>query len=221
MADDRRQNTMWIGAGAAGVIVIILIIWSLVGGPEADLEPAEPNDSGAPGVVVDDGNEMPPIPPVMPRTGMAEVIRAATTWQPAFQSFYGQPAPDFTLKDLSGNDHRLSSYLGKQVMVVFWATWCGPCKLEVPSLKQIRNEMGPDNLAILAISNEKEDVVKAFATQQGLNYTVLLAAGELPAPFNGVTGIPCSFFIDAQGKIKLATEGLLETKEIRSILDAQ
>jgi len=212
---------MWIGAGAAGVIVIILIIWSLIGGSDTDTESTEPNGAGTPVVVVDDTNEAPPIVPAMPRASLAEVIRAATTWQPAFQSVYGQPAPDFTLKDLSGNDHKLSNYLGKQVMVVFWATWCPPCKLEVPNIKQIRNEIGPDKLAILAISNEKEDVVKAFATQQGLNYTVLLAAGELPAPFNGVTGIPCSFFIDAQGKIKLATEGLLEAKEIRSILDAQ
>ncbi|HEX41668.1 MAG TPA: TlpA family protein disulfide reductase [Phycisphaerales bacterium] len=219
MADDRKQNTMWIGAGAAGVIVIILIIWSLIGGSDTDTKPTEPNRSGGPVVVVDDANEATPIVPVMPRASLAEVIRAATTWQPAFQSFYGQPAPDFTLKDLSGSDHRLSSYLGKQVMVVFWATWCPPCKLEVPHLKQVRNEIGSDKLAILAISNEKEDVVKAFATQQGLNYTVLPAAGELPAPFNGVTGIPSSFFIDAQGKIKLATEGMLEAKEIRSILD--
>ena len=163
--------------------------------------------------------------PAQPKKSLASIINAARTWGPAYQSWYGQAAPDFTLKDLAGKEYRLSDYRGKTVLLVFWATWCPPCKMEVPSLIKLRNDIPEENLAILAISDEKPDLVKRFVAAQNINYTILLDTGKMPAPFGfkrvyGTSGVPCSFFIDPEGTIKLGTGGLISLNEIKAILQA-
>jgi len=155
------------------------------------------------------------------RPSLKQVIAAARTWGPAFQSWFGKPAPEFTLTDLAGNQHKLSDYRGKDVIVIFWATWCGPCRMEIPELIQLRNTISKDSLAMLAISNEEPALVKTFADQQKINYTVFSTQQDLPAPFNLVNAIPCSFFIDPQGVIKLATVGLLQLSDTKAILQAE
>ncbi len=152
---------------------------------------------------------------------LKDIIKAAKTWGPAFTSWYGKPAPDFTLTDLAGKEHNLSDYLGKNVLLIFWATWCPPCRAEVPVLTELRKTVGEDKLAMLAISNEKPDLVKSFVTQTSINYTVLLDPGALPGPYNTINAIPSSFFIDPEGKIKLASSGLVSLSEIKAILQAE
>jgi peroxiredoxin len=161
-----------------------------------------------------------------PKVSLKDIIKAAKTWGPAYKSWYGKPAPDFTLTDLAGNEHKLSDYRGKDIMIIFWATWCPPCKIEVPDLIELRKTTDQENLAMLAISDEDPALVKKFVADQKLNYTVLLDKGNMPAPFGvqriyTTTGIPGSFFIDPQGKIKLATAGLLSLREIKAILKAE
>ena len=149
------------------------------------------------------------------------IIKAARTWQPAYGSWFGKPAPDFTLTDIKGNKHTLSDYRGKDVLIIFWATWCGPCRMEIPHLIELRKTVGEDKMAMLAISNEKPELVSGFAGQNVINYTVLLDTGSTPPPYNAIRGIPCSFFIGPDGKIKLATEGLISPGEIRAIFSAK
>jgi peroxiredoxin len=156
-----------------------------------------------------------------PRASLQNVVKAAQTWYPAFEEWEGRAPADFTLTDIDGKPHKLSDYRGKDVVVVFWATWCGPCKLEVPHLKELRNTYAKDKLAILAISGEQTPIVKAFAQEQGLNYTVLTSAGDLPAPFSQVQAIPSSFFIDPEGKIKLGVIGIVPTGDAKAIVQAQ
>ena len=149
-----------------------------------------------------------------------DIIRAARTWEPAYKSWHGKHAPDFTLSDINGKQHRLSDYHGKNVMLIFWATWCGPCLMEIPDLIELRKTIGENELAMLAITNERPETVKKFVTQQNMNYIVLLDKGSLAQPYSKVNALPSAFFIDPDGRIKLATIGLIPLNDIKAILQA-
>ncbi|UCC96653.1 MAG: DUF4432 family protein [Phycisphaerales bacterium] len=156
------------------------------------------------------------------KTGeLDEIIAAARTWRPGYETWYGKPAPDFALTDLAGKEHKLRDYKGKDVLIIFWATWCGPCRMEIPHLIDLRKTIGEDELAMLAISNEASPLVKKFTEQAQINYTVVLDRGSLPEPYSTIRAIPSSFFIDREGNIKLATTGLVSLDEIKAILQAQ
>jgi len=162
----------------------------------------------------------------IPKVRLYDVIKAARTWQPVYTSWYRKPAPDFILTDITGKVHKLSDYRGKDVLLIFWATWCPPCRMEVPDLIELRRTVSEDKLAMLAVSNERPDVVKKFVADRGINYTILLDKGNMPAPFGFMriyrtTGVPCSFFINAEGKIKLVASGLLSLDEIKAVLQAE
>lgn len=154
-------------------------------------------------------------------------IRAARTWRPAYTHWYGKPAPDFTLADLAGKEHKLSDYRGKNVLLVFWATWCRPCEVEVPHLIELQNQADKENLVILGISYvstyppNTAEMIKRFAAAKKINYPVFAVEEKImPGPYNTINSIPCSFFINPEGKIKLATSGLISLGEIKAILQA-
>ena len=152
---------------------------------------------------------------------LENIILRARTWGPVYESWSGRYAPDFTLSDITGRQHKLSDYRGQNVVIVFWTTWCGPCKTEIPNLIALRNTVSTDNLAILAISfGEQAEKVINFASANRMNYTVLLDNGNLPSPFNKINYIPSSFFVRPDGKIKLATTGLIYLGEIKAIIQA-
>ena len=165
--------------------------------------------------------------PVEPELKLLDIIRAARYWQPAYRYWIGQPAPDFTLTDLEGREHRLSGYRGKNVVIVFWATWCRPCKAEIPHLVELRNTTGEDELVILGVShitarNPEEGISRFVAANKQMNYPVLATrASSMPAPFNAILGLPSMFFIDADGKIKLGIMGVISLEEVRAILKAK
>ena len=139
-----------------------------------------------------------------------------------FSEWFGKAAPDFTVRDVEGKQHTLSSYLGRNVLVVFWATWCPSCRLEIPHLIELRKMLGEDELAILAISNEEPNILKPFVAVKNMNYTVAaLGNSPLPSPFIDVAGIPTTFFIDPQGKIKFVAVGLINLEQTKAILDAK
>lgn len=154
-------------------------------------------------------------------TSLDEIISARRTWDPVWTDWYGKTAADLELKDISGKTHKLSDYRGKNVIVIFWATWCAPCLTEIPHLIELRNRISEDELAMLAISNEGPTMLQRFAESKKLNYTVISSQGPFPAPFGDVQGIPAGFIIDKEGKIKLATEGLVSLTELAQILRAK
>ena len=151
---------------------------------------------------------------------LQQIVASARTWSPAYESWQGKSAPDFSLTDITGTQHKLSDYKGKNVLVIFWATWCGPCKHEMPNLIALRNIVGPDKLAMLAISHENPETIKRFAASSKINYTLLTDSGDMPAPYNTVNAVPSSFFITPDGKIKLAAAGTLSYGELKAILNA-
>lgn len=157
-----------------------------------------------------------------PKASIQNIVKAGKDrWTPAFEQWWDKPAPDFTLTDIDGQTHKLSDYRGKDVVVVFWLTWVGGCKLQVPHLKELRNVYPKDKLAILAISNEPVAMVKAFVAEQGVNYTVLTGSDVLPTPFDQVKLRPSSFFIGPDGRFKLAIEGMVPAADGKAIVDAQ
>jgi peroxiredoxin len=144
------------------------------------------------------------------------------TWDVAFASSFGKDALDFSVKDIEGKMHRLSDYKGRNVVVVFWATWCPACKLEIPHLIELRKMLPEDKLAILAISNEEPERLKHFAESKGINYTITsLGDSLLPKPFADVTSIPTTFFIDPEGKITFAAVGMVSLADAKVIMNIE
>lgn len=112
-------------------------------------------------------------------------------------------APDFTLDSLEGKSMRLSDLRGKAVLLNFWATWCGPCKIEMPWFVELQNQYGPQGLQVVGVAmddSSKDDIAK-FAKDMGVNYPVLLGKEAVGDAYGGVPALPETFFIGRDGKI--------------------
>jgi thiol-disulfide isomerase/thioredoxin len=140
---------------------------------------------------------------------------------------HGTDAPDFTLDSLNGNSVRLSDLRGKAVLLNFWATWCSPCKIEMPWFIEFQQQYGPRGLQIVGVAmddSSKEDIAK-FAKEMGVNYPVLLGKEAVGDEYGGVPALPESFFIGRDGKIVDKIVGLKGRSEIedsiRKALDTQ
>ena len=122
----------------------------------------------------------------------------------------GSAAPDFTLPDLKGKEVQLSSFKGKAVVIDFWATWCEPCKIEMPWLVDLQTKYGPQGLQILGVAMDDADepTIQAFAHKMGVNYPVLKGTEAVADLYGGLDGLPATFFVDRSGKIVDVAVGL-------------
>jgi thiol-disulfide isomerase/thioredoxin len=112
-----------------------------------------------------------------------------------------RPVPAFTLKDLSGKTVSLSQFKGKAVFLEFWATWCGPCRVSMPSVEKVHDEYAARGLQVLGMNvDEDASAVPAFAREMGISYPVLLVGHSGVDADYGVTGIPAFLLIDKQGR---------------------
>jgi cytochrome c biogenesis protein CcmG/thiol:disulfide interchange protein DsbE len=129
----------------------------------------------------------------------------------------GKPAPDFTLEDLEGKQVRLSDFRGKAVLLDFWETTCGPCKVEIPWLVELQNQYRAQGLEIVgvALDDSGRANIQKFAKEMGMNYTILQGRDGVGDEY-GVIGWPTTYFIDRSGKIVEADEGLVSRGEIES-----
>jgi thiol-disulfide isomerase/thioredoxin len=126
------------------------------------------------------------------------------------------PAPDFTLQSLDGKNMSLSDLRGKAVLLNFWATWCGPCKIEMPWFIELQKQYGSQGLQIVGVAmddSSKEDIAK-FANDMGVNYPVLLGKEAVGDAYGGVPALPETFFIGRDGKIVDKIIGLKGRAEI-------
>lgn len=125
-------------------------------------------------------------------------------------------APDFSLETLDGKNMRLSDLRGKAVLLNFWATWCGPCKIETPWLVELQKQYGEQGLQVVGVAMDdsgKDDIAK-FAKDMGVNYPVVIGKEAVGEAYGGVPALPESFFIGRNGKIVDRIIGLKGRSEI-------
>ena len=129
----------------------------------------------------------------------------------------GVPAPDFELNGLDGRKIKLSDYKGKAVVLNFWATWCAPCKIEIPWFVELQKQYGPQGLEIVGVAmdeNPKAEKIGAFAKEEGINYTVLLGNDPVADLYGGAEVLPTTFYIGRDGKVVARAFGLISHSEI-------
>lgn len=121
-------------------------------------------------------------------------------------------APDFTLTDASGKTVRLSDFRSKVVLVNFWATWCVPCKTEIPWFSEFQESYGKDGLVVLGISLDEDGwkAVKPYISTKNVAYRIMLGNAEVAKSYGGVDAIPETFLIDREGRIATGHRGLVE-----------
>lgn len=153
----------------------------------------------------------------------AELIPATAGDVPQSQtSLIGKPAPDFVLQDLSGKTVALSSFKGKPLLINFWATWCGPCKIETPWLIELQNEYASKGFEIVGISTEGEDLkpddkeglgrqktaIAKFVKDEHMQYPVLINGDSLASVYGGLDAMPTSIYVNAEGKVVAVQLGI-------------
>ncbi len=132
---------------------------------------------------------------------------------------------DFTMKDVEGKDVSLQSYKGKVILLDFWATWCGPCKVEIPHFIEFQQKYGPKGLQVVGVSvDDPVDKLVPYVKEMGMNYPVLQGLGHdaVQDAYGPILGIPVSVMISRDGKICATHTGLtgkdVFEKEIESLL---
>ena len=188
------------------IVVITIMILVNIGGKKANIAEGEK---------------------IIEQAALDETISAKALAMVPVQQFFmanqfGTKMPDFTVTTLSGEDVSLSSLAGKNVMFVFWATWCPPCRDEIPYIIRLREEIAADKLEIIAFSSERQAVVSDFVAASDINYKVAIGNPQsLPEPFNRVRALPTIFFIDPQGRLKIAVEGGISFQQMKGIIEAE
>ena len=120
----------------------------------------------------------------------------------------GGPPPALALKALDGGSHRLSDYRGKVVLVNFWATWCGPCRDEMPSIQELKDKLGGKPFVVLAVNlDEPESRIRKFLSQMKLDFAILLDPERKAARAWGARILPASYVIGPDGKIRYTLVG--------------
>jgi thiol-disulfide isomerase/thioredoxin len=134
-------------------------------------------------------------------------------------------APGFTLTSLSGEKIDLQDYRGKVVLLDFWATWCGPCRIEIPGFVQLQNKYGSQGFAVIGVSmDDGPEPVRRFYKDFRMNYPVAMGSDKLGMLYGGIFGLPTTFLIGRDGRIYAKHEGLTDASvfesEIRELLAA-
>ena len=163
----------------------------------------------------------------MANVSQAELVEAGDA-QAALNPLIGKPAPPFSLEDLGGKKVSLADYKGKALLINFWATWCGPCKVETPWLVDLRNQYAPKGFEVLGVSTDdidRDDVkmlgsekkeIADFVERMHMPYPVLIEGDKLSKPYGGLDAMPTSFFVDRNGKIVAATMGISSKDDIEA-----
>ncbi len=131
----------------------------------------------------------------------------------------GHLAPDFTLVDLKGNEVALSDFRGKTVFINFWATWCPPCRAEMPEIEAVHQEYKDKGVVVIGVDiSEPESTVRQYIQQGGFSWTIVLdGTGEVARDYQ-IAAIPTSFFLDSEGIIRAVKIGAMTKRAMEAKL---
>lgn len=136
----------------------------------------------------------------------------------------GKIAPDFELKSIDGKSYKLADLRGKAVLLNFWATWCPPCKIEIPWFIDLQKQYADQGLVIVGVAmdddTDKEKVVSDFAREMKIDYPILLGTDQVADLYGGVDALPTTFFIGRDGKIVRRVMGLAGHSEFEDAIRA-
>ncbi len=168
---------------------------------------------------------------LLANAGQGELVPAPKGGTPQYVSpLDGKPAPAFALEDLNGKKVSLADYKGKAVMLNFWATWCGPCRIETPWIVELRQKYAAQGFEVLGVDTEGDDLKKddkagwakakaaasKFVAEEEVPYPVLLDGDSISRGYGGLDDLPTSFFVDRKGVVVAAQVGLTSEQEIES-----
>ena len=202
---DRRPSKAAVFIAMAAVAVAILLVMLAPGGGTGD--------TAAPATTSSGGN-------LTGSPNSAEEDAAADA------KLAGKAAPlDFVLKDMNGVDVKLAAFRGKPIVVNFWATWCGPCRAEIPSLVELRTKYSAEGteVVILGVSvDDPVDKLKPYAAMMKMNYPVLVGNGreDVMDAFGPLWGIPVTVFIGRDGKIAKKHSGIASKEQFEQEIKA-
>jgi peroxiredoxin len=127
-------------------------------------------------------------------------------------------APNFSLKDAAGTTVNLADYRGKVVLVNFWATWCGPCEVEIPWFIEFEQKYKDQGFAVLGVSMDDDGwkSVKPFVAKHKINYRVVIGSEVVSQQFGNIDSLPTSFVLDRQGRVAANHVGLVEKQEYQN-----
>lgn len=132
----------------------------------------------------------------------------------------GQTAvmPEWSIKDVEGKTVRAADFKGKVLILDFWATWCGPCRAEIPNFIALQKQYEKQGLVVLGLSVDEggADVVKQFMQRLGMNYPVVLADQNIQEAFGGIEAVPKTFIIDRKGRIAKEHTGFVDKHEFEN-----
>ena len=133
----------------------------------------------------------------------------------------GQPAPDFELQDLDGRPVRLSDFRGRVVFLNFWASWCLPCRAEMPEIRRLVEE-GPDDVVVLGVNTSDQAApakIKDFMARNGYRWPVVYDQGSRVGRLYRIVYLPTSFFIDPEGVIRARYIGPMELDRMKAYIE--
>lgn len=147
---------------------------------------------------------------------MAAAASAQDTTEKEFKE-----APNFTLETMEGNSFTLSDYKGKVVVLNFWATWCAPCRKEIPDFMELHEEMKDDGVIFAGISLDEEgwEKVRPYANDMEINYPIMVDNGSVAQQYGPIRSIPTTFILNKKGQVEYVAPGMLTKEKLQPILE--